>query len=224
MKAHYLKYISTAFGLIALTLNSNCASAEINFPYENSNWVIGINVSGVMTDENLSSVYAAGEPIPNSNLSIDNDTTISLNISYFTSDNLAINFFTGVPASAKLNGKGTLSDLFIGETDYGPIILSLQYHFSRDDNLSPYIGAGFGRVIFMNETDRELSNFDIKNTWSTAIQAGLSWKVDSNWSTNLDIRYVPFDIDITGNLGPAAVKGEVDINATILSFGISYLF
>ena len=224
MKALVSKIFKIEYAFAIIFIFSNCENAQSNTVYEKKDWVLGLNASRVFTSEDLRSASAGGQPIPNSNLSIDNDTTVSFDISYFVSDNVAINLFGGVPASAKLKGEDSISGLLLGETDYGPLILSLQYLFPKSNNFSPYVGLGIGRILFLNETDRALTSFDIEDTWAPAAQAGIKWKIDSTWSASFDVRYVPFKVDISGNLGPAPVEAEVEVNPTILSFGISYLF
>ncbi|WP_278349848.1 MULTISPECIES: OmpW family outer membrane protein [Marinobacter] len=45
-----------------------------------------------------------------------------------------------------------------------------------------------------------------------------------NWSANFDVRYAPFEADITGNLGPAPVQAKVEVDPTIVSIGVAYRF
>ena len=185
---------------------------------------VGLNATRVLTDEDLRSPSAGGAPLPNANLSINNDTTVSFDVSYFLSNQLAFNVFGGIPASADLQGEESLSGLFLGQTDYGPVILSLQYHVLTGSKFSPYFGAGVGRIFFLNEKDRALTDFDVEDTWAPAVQAGFRWRIHNNWSANFDVRYAPFKADITGNLGPAPVEAEVEVDPTIVSIGVAYRF
>jgi len=55
-----------------------------------------------------------------------------------------------VPARAKFQGEKSISSLGrVSEVDYGPAILSLQYHYDSFERLYPYVGVGVGRVLFL---------------------------------------------------------------------------
>ncbi|BFM09802.1 OmpW/AlkL family protein [Halioxenophilus aromaticivorans] len=211
-----------AFFLLSVT--ASLANAQSEPVYSRGDWVIGLNATRVLTDEDLRSASAGGASVPNANLSINNDTTVSFDVSYFLNNQLAFNVFGGIPASADLQGDGSLSGLFLGQTDYGPLILSLQYHVLTGSNFSPYVGAGVGRILFLDEKDRALTDFDVEDTWAPAIQAGFRWNMHNNWSANFDIRYAPFKTDITGNLGAAPVQAEVRVHPTIVGIGATYRF
>jgi len=127
MKPKIISKVSLVAFLL-LSLAASLANAQSEPVYSRGDWVVGLNATRVLTDEDLRSASAGGAPVPNSNLSINNDTTISFDVSYFLSNQLAFNIFGGIPASADLQGEESLSGLFLGQTDYGPVILSLQYH------------------------------------------------------------------------------------------------
>ncbi len=205
MKPKIISKVSLVAFLL-LSLAASLANAQSEPVYSRGDWVVGLNATRVLTDEDLRSASAGSAPVPNSNLSINNDTTVSFDVSYFLSNQLAFNIFGGIPASADLQGEESLSGLFLGQTDYGPVILSLQYHVLTGSNFSPYFGAGVGRILFLDEKDRALTDFDV------------------NWSANFDVRYAPFEADITGNLGPAPVQAKVEVDPTIVSIGVAYRF
>jgi outer membrane protein len=45
----------------------------------------------------------------------------------------------------------------LAEVNYGPVILSVQYHFNDLGPVHPYLGLGVGRIVFLNERDRALT-------------------------------------------------------------------
>ena len=146
MKPKIISKVSLVAFLL-LSLAASLANAQSEPVYSRGDWVVGLNATRVLTDEDLRSASAGSAPVPNSNLSINNDTTVSFDVSYFLSNQLAFNIFGGIPASADLQGEESLSGLFLGQTDYGPVILSLQYHVLTGSNFSPYFGAGVGRIL-----------------------------------------------------------------------------
>ncbi len=112
----------------------------------------------------------------------------------------------------------------VGETQYGPAIFSLQYHFATKSSFSPYVGAGIARILFLEEEGNALANLDLEDAWAPALQIGVRYQVSENWFANADIRYVPFETDLSGSLGGAPVKGTVSVDPTILNLGFAYRF
>lgn len=192
--------------------------------YSEGDWLFGLNAARVLTNETLDSISAGGAPVLGAGIDITNDTTLSFDVSYFLNSSLAVNFFGGLPANAGLSGRGTLAGLPIGETDYGPAILSLQYHFETGSSFSPYVGGGVARILFLDEQGNALTNLDVKDTWAPALQVGMRYQVSENWFANADIRYAPFEADFSGTLGGAPAQGKVSVDPTILNLGVAYRF
>ncbi|WP_299567747.1 OmpW family outer membrane protein [uncultured Sulfitobacter sp.] len=178
----------------------------------------------MFTEESLESIRAGGAPIPGSEIEITNDTTLSFDVSYFLDSAVAVNFSGGLPASADLTGANSLAGLPVGETKYGPAILSLQYHFATEASFSPYIGAGIARILFTEERGDAVANFNLKDAWAPALQVGMRYQVSENWFANADIRYTPFETDLSGSLNGAPVNGKVSVEPTILNIGFAYRF
>lgn len=192
--------------------------------YSKGDWLFGLNAAKVFTNETLDSISAGGAPISGSGIDISDDTTLSFDVSYFLNSSLALNFFGGFPATADLTGTGSLGGMTVGETKYGPAILSLQYHFPTNSSVSPYVGAGIARILFLEEQGDALADFDLKDAWAPALQVGMRYQMSDNWFANADIRYTPFETDISGTLGGAPVRGKVSVDPTILNIGVAYRF
>ena len=88
-------------------------------------------------------------------------------------------------------------------------MLSLQYHQPIGSNVSLYAGGGVARLLFLNEKDGAIAEFDVRDTWAPALQVGTRVALNSSLLLNLDTRYIPFNGNISGNLGPARVKAKV---------------
>nr|6QAM_A Chain A, Outer membrane protein AlkL [Pseudomonas oleovorans]6QWR_A Chain A, Outer membrane protein AlkL [Pseudomonas oleovorans] len=193
--------------------------------YNQGDWVASFNFSKVYVGEELGDLNVGGGALPNADVSIGNDTTLTFDIAYFVSSNIAVDFFVGVPARAKFQGEKSISSLGrVSEVDYGPAILSLQYHYDSFERLYPYVGVGVGRVLFFDKTDGALSSFDIKDKWAPAFQVGLRYDLGNSWMLNSDVRYIPFKTDVTGTLGPVPVSTKIEVDPFILSLGASYVF
>lgn len=188
-------------------------------------WAVSLNVTRVIVGEEASDVTVVGNPLPDAGVRIGDATTVTADIGYFITPDIAANVFFGVPAPAKIVGAGSVEPLgTLGETRYGPVILSAQYHFNSQGSVKPYLGLGVGRVVFLGKDDGALSDFDIKDRWAPAGQAGVRVKVADGLMLNADVRYVPFSTVAEGALGGAPVRARLKIRPVLASAGIAYRF
>lgn len=215
---------ASVMAILAIGIFVSPQTANAEPLYAKGDWLFGLNAAKVFTEETLDSISAGGAAIPGSGIEISNDVTLSFDVSYFLNSSLAVNFYGGLPASANLTGSGSLAGLPVGGTDYGPAILSLQYHFETKSSFSPYVGAGIARVLFMEEQGNAVADLNLKDAWAPALQVGVRYQMSENWFANADIRYTPFETDISGSLGGAPVNGTVSVDPTILSIGFAYRF
>jgi len=247
-------------------------------------WAVSLNATRVFVDEDAPDITLAGGPVPGSNVRIGDATSATVDIGYFFTPNIAADLFLGVPATAEIDGAGSLEPLgtlakvnygpvilsaqyhfnnlgkvhpylgvgvgrivFLNERDralanfsiddswapalgtlakvnYGPVILSAQYHFNNLGRVHPYLGVGVGRIVFLNERDRALANFSIDDSWAPAAQVGVRYELDTAWMLNADVRYVPFSTHATGSLGGAPVRTSLDIDPILANVGVTYRF
>lgn len=187
-------------------------------------WVIEVSAAKVFTKEKFDAVSVGDQPVTGADLSINDDTTVSFDVSYFLTPSVALNVFGGVPASARLRGRGALAGLELGKTDYGPAIVSLQYHRPLNERLDAYGGVGVGRLLFVNEGDGAVAGFHVEDAWAPALQAGTRYRLAGDWMANVDVRYAPFKAKISGRLGPAPVAARVKVDPLIVDVGLAYSF
>lgn len=188
-------------------------------------WAVSLNVTHVFVDEDAPDITLAGGPVPGSNVRIGNATSATVDIGYFFTPNTAADLFLGVPATAEIDGTGSLEPIgTLAKVNYGPVILSAQYHFNNFGKVHPYLGVGVGRIVFLNERDRALANFSIDDSWAPAAQVGVRYELDTAWMLNADVRYVPFSTHATGSLGGVPVRTSLDIDPILANVGVSYRF
>jgi len=150
-------------------------------------------------------------------LTVNNKTIPELDISYFFSPNLAAELILTVPQKQKVSSNGSE----IGTFKHLPPTLLMQYHFTGLQGFKPYVGAG------INYTD--ISKVDIlsgaamldNHSWGGALQAGVDFPIDKNWSINLDVKkiYIKSDVYVGG-----ASAGTLKLNPVAASVGIGYRF
>lgn len=194
-------------------------------PPEHKRWAVTMNATPVFVDETASNITVAGEDIPGANVRIGNATTATADVGFFFTPNIAANLFLGVPAPAKIDGAGAVAPFgTLAKVDYGPVVLSAQYHFNSQGKLRPYVGVGVGRVLFINKRDEALSDFDINDRWAPAGQLGVRYELTNSWMLNADVRYIPFTTDASGSLGGVPVRAGLEIDPILTNVGITYSF
>jgi outer membrane protein len=91
------------------------------------------------------------------------------------------------------------------------------------ERLSPYVGAGLNYTIFYNEdAGSSITSIDYENSLGYALQAGVDYALDDNWSLNLDVKKLWLDTDVKINGG--AVTANVNLDPWIVGVGVGYRF
>lgn len=150
-------------------------------------------------------------------ITVSNKTIPEVDISYFFSPNLAAELILTYPQKHDVSLSGTK----IGTFKHLPPTLTLQYHFTPGAQVSPYVGAGvnytrIGSVKLLNGAG-DLEN----NSFGFALQAGVDFKIDKNWSINLDVKKVQIRSDVfVGGAKVSAVK----VDPVLVGLGVGYRF
>lgn len=185
-----------------------------------SPWMIRVRVLGVIT-HNSGTIHGQ----PGVGLSYSDTVIPELDISYFFTDNIAVELILGT-TYAKVKTNGALGVLDVGKTWLLPPTLTLQYHFTDFGAFKPYVGAGINYSIFYNQSNAAgFSNFDVKNEFGYALQAGFDYMFDKNWGVNFDVKKIFLDAKWTAdNTGLGALSGKAKIDPWLIGAGITYRF
>lgn len=150
-------------------------------------------------------------------LTIDSKTIPEFDISYFFTPNWAAELILTYPQKQRVYLDG--SD--IGSFKHLPPTLTLQYHFTPEKTFSPYVGAGinYTRIssvhVLNGAADLESSSV------GPALQAGIDYKLDRNWSLNLDVKKVYIRSDVNTAAGTIS---QVKVDPWLIGVGIGYRF
>lgn len=154
---------------------------------------------------------------PANQITVSNKTIPEVDITYFLSPNLAAELILTYPQKHDVS----LSGANIGTFKHLPPTLTLQYHFTPAAQVSPYVGAGLnytriGSVKLLNGAG------DLENhSFGLALQAGVDFKIDKNWSINLDVKKVQIRSDVL--VGGAKVSA-VKLDPVLIGVGVGYRF
>jgi outer membrane protein len=150
-------------------------------------------------------------------IAVSDKTIAEVDISYFFTPNLAAELVLTYPQKHDV----LLDGAVIGSFKHLPPTLLAQYHFDPIGRFKPYVGAG---VNYTRISSVHLLNGagGLENhSFGLAVQAGVDFKLDKNWSLNLDIKRVNIrsDVKVAG-----AVVSHVKVDPTLLSLGVGYRF
>ncbi|EIL96220.1 Outer membrane protein W [Rhodanobacter thiooxydans LCS2] len=161
----------------------------------------------------------AGGPLtlPADAITVSSKTIPEVDISYFFSPNIAAELILTYPQKHDVY----LSGAKIGTFKHLPPTLTLQYHFMPAAQVSPYLGAG---VNYTNISSVNLLNgagsLD-HHSFGLALQAGVDFKIDKNWSLNLDVKKVRIrsDVRVSG-----AKVSAIKVDPLLIGVGVGYRF
>lgn len=150
-------------------------------------------------------------------LTINSKTIPELDISYFFTPNWAAELVLTYPQKQKVSLDGAQ----IGTFKHLPPTLTVQYHFTPEKTISPYVGAG---VNYTRISSVKLLNGAAQLESSSvglALQAGVDFKIDKKWSLNLDVKKVQIRSDVSTAAGQLST---VKIDPWLIGVGVGYRF
>ena len=203
-------------------------------PSSNQNrWFVNVDMAAILVNASAE-IFSPGPNISNSRIPgasvrANNSYTLTFDLGYFVTRNLAVNIFAGIPPWATVRGKGTVESFGpLLNTMYAPAILSLQYYYPGFGSFVPYVGVGINRTFFRNVQHKALWGDKVADAWGTAFQVGAQYKLNNHWAVNGDLRYVLLQTHISAGLAAAPeaprVFAKATINPAIIEAGVDYSF
>jgi outer membrane protein len=150
-------------------------------------------------------------------ISVSNKTIPEVDISYFFTPNIAAELVLTYPQKhdVYLDGQS------IGTFKHLPPTLLAQYHFTPSSQVSPYVGVGVNWTTFSKNKILNGQGSLEHDSFGLALQAGVDYKLDKNWSLNLDIKKVQIRSDVM-IAGTKVSKAKVD--PVLFGVGVGYRF
>ncbi|MDQ0559389.1 outer membrane protein [Rhizobium mesoamericanum] len=214
--AIFAAFINRASGadLAPLTAAPEATTASTQSP-----WQVRLRALGVITNDS-----GSVDGLPGSDLSYSNTVVPEIDISYFFTDNIALELILGT-TYAKVHGEGTASGFGeIGKTWFLPPTLTLQYHFTDFGRFKPYVGAGVNYSIFYNQSGNSVDDLDVKNAFGVALQAGFDYMIDNHWGFNVDVKKIFLRPDWEVHAGGTKLEGDTKLDPWLIGAGVTYRF
>lgn len=206
-----MKKTAVALVLAAMGMIAGEAMAQQQSP-----WLV--RVRAVNIDPANKSDAGGPLSLPGDAISVSSKVIPEVDISYFFTPNIAAELILTYPQEHDVSLAGTGK---IGTFKHLPPTLTVQYHFTPEAKFSPYVGAGvnYTRISNVNLLNGA-ADLD-RNSFGLALQAGVDFKLDKNWSINLDVKKVQIRSDVTA--GGAKVT-NVQVDPLLVGVGVGYRF
>ncbi|WP_397544342.1 OmpW family outer membrane protein [Roseovarius salis] len=201
--------------LTALTLSTALAAfAAPAFAQSQGDMLLGLGAHGVLPTDDYSATLAG--PIR-----VDDNIRPTLTFEYFVADNIGLEVLAAWPFEhdVQLAGVGD-----VAETKHLPPTVSIQYYFTNQSTITPFVGAGVNYTHFWDETGKgALAGVPVSldDSWGVAVHAGIDFALSDNASLRTDIRWIDIDTDAT--VGGAPI-GSVSIDPIVVGAAYVYKF
>ncbi len=193
--------------------------------YEAGDWIVRGRIINVNPYDDSGNLYTgAGNLGPG--VTVDDDTVPELDITYMLTPHWGLELILGYSehdVSAKSPAKYA-AGVNLGqviETKVLPPTLTLQYHFSPNSNIRPYVGAGVNYTYFFDEQvtgflDQPGAQIELASSWGLAAQVGVDVDISEDWFVNFDVKYL--DIDTKARFKGVSAVSTANINTDIDPF------
>ena len=187
---------------------------------EGGDWLVraGASVVAPQSDNGNLNLGNAVTGLPSTDISVDDATGFTFNVSYFFNENIAVELLAAYPYSHDFRLEAVNLD---GEVDHLPPTLSVQYHFPIDEKWKPYAGIGINWTMFSNAKVDAPVSVNVDDSVGPAAQIGVDYAFNDKWLLNVDLRYIVIEGDV--NVQGTKV-GTVDINPWVYGINIGYRF
>jgi outer membrane protein len=165
---------------------------------------------------------------------IHNTFTAELALTYFITDNIALDLASGIPPKLNLYAQGTAAPFGSGgpTLDFGslkplattrawpPILFVKYYFFSAQTQLRPFVGVGVNYTWYSHTNLN--SNFSaalqqvagpgghaeasLSPSWNPAFNFGVSYNIDKNWYATASATYL--SLKTTATVSAVAANGQ----------------
>jgi len=154
---------------------------------------------------------------PSDLITVSNKTIPEVDISYFFTPNISAELVLTYPQKHTVYIDGES----VGTFKHLPPTLLAQYHFTPTSQVSPYVGVGVNWTTFSKNKILDGAGSLQHDSFGLALQAGLDYKLDKNWSVNVDIKKVQIRSDV---LLAGTKVSKVKVDPVLFGVGVGYRF
>lgn len=211
-----IKHLSLVGLLLASLLGSSQALAQDAGP---GTWQFRLR--GIVIAPDVSSNVS----LIGGNATVNTVVVPEFDITYFVTEHISAELILAT-SKHNIGARGTAAgDLSLGHVYLLPPTLNVQYQFSPNAQIRPYIGAGINWTIFYGESNGDVIRIEYKNDIAPAIQAGVDYALNDGWFINADLKKIFLRTSARIDAGlPSQVIANVKINPWIFGIGVGRRF
>ncbi len=199
---------------IAITAGMLAGQVSAQSLDHGGNWLVRARAVHIDPADKSDPIGGSGAP---DRIGVENRTIPEVDISYFFTPNFAAELVLTYPQkhSVYLDGQA------IGTFRHLPPSLMAQYHFMPDRTVSPYVGLGLNWTTFSKNALLDGQGSLEHDSFGLAAQAGIDFRLDRNWSLNVDVKKVRIRSDV---LIGGVKASKVNVDPVLFGIGVGYRF
>ncbi|HEX7985731.1 MAG TPA: OmpW family outer membrane protein [Duganella sp.] len=197
--------------LATLSLTGVATSSAVA---QESPWLVRVRAVNLNTADKSDPVGGVGA---SDRLTVSDKTIPEFDVSYFFTPNLAAELVLTYPQKHNVY----LDGANIGSFKHLPPSLLVQYHFTPDAPLKPYVGAGINYTTLSKVRLLNGQGSLEHDSVGLVLQAGVDYAVDKQWSINFDVKKAQIRSDVM--VGGAKVS-RVKVDPLMIGVGVGYRF
>lgn len=228
--------------IVAAVLSALSCSAQAD-----SNWYASFGAANVSPNDSSSSLNViesvAKLPANSTEAAVDSNTQLGLTLGYRFNPQWSVELLAATPFSHDVSVKGSAIDgLAIGDVKHLPPTLTAKYHFNFDNSdWSAFLGAGINYTLFFEDkpssalvgtlqklnVTKASDKVDLKlsNSWGLALQAGVNYKLNQDWSLRGNVWWIDIDTDAEVRVNGKSIQDvDVSIDPIVYYVGLEYQF
>jgi outer membrane protein len=199
---------------------------------DTTKWTVRAGFSSLRLSDAVD-LNVGGAPFAGAGLSTFEHATPSVQISRFLTDNIAVNATLGLPPKISIYGGGTIGVLpdgnggftgKLGEITYGPTAFTMQYHFTREGRIRPYVGVGASYMITFDTKDNAFQNLKVSDDLAPALEVGTDIMFSNTMGLFLDVKKAFLRPTAYGTFQGNAVVGKTKLDPWVFSGGVAFHF
>ncbi|HWW73421.1 MAG TPA: OmpW family outer membrane protein [Duganella sp.] len=181
---------------------------------QESPWLVRVRAVNLNTADKSDPVGGVGA---SDRLTVSDKTIPEFDVSYFFTPNLAAELVLTYPQKHTVY----LDGANIGTFKHLPPSLLVQYHFTPDAPLKPYVGAGINYTTLSKVRLLNGQGSLEHDSVGLVLQAGVDYAIDKQWSLNFDVKKAQIRSDVM--IGGAKVS-RVKVDPLMIGVGVGYRF
>ncbi len=199
---------------------------------DTSKWTVRAGLSSLRLSDEVA-LNVGGAPFPDAQLSTFEHATASIQVGRFLTDNIALNATLGLPPKIDIYGGKSIGILpdgnggftgKLGEITYGPTAFTLQYHFTREGRVRPYVGAGVSYMIVFDTKDGAFQDLKVSDDLAPALEVGTDIMVSNKLGLFVDVKKAFLRPTSYGKFQGADVVGKTRLDPWVFSGGLAIHF